>query len=154
MSVINTLSASAFVSAALLAAACAAPGARAPGQAPSIPSTAGPMNLEVRVTEVIERADLDGLAYAKVFVGGEERGQTNIAPRSQLKRWEGRVDPRNLPLRLELWVLPGTGDWQRLADDAQPRERFVRVEAGARSVVELRRHPSGRYDFEVRRVVQ
>lgn len=129
----------------VLLAGCAAPTGVAP---PASPPAA---NLELRIVEVIERADLDGLSYAKVHVGGEPRGQTEIAPRSREKRWSGRVAPGNHPVRVELWVLPGTADWRRLPDDAQPRERFVRVEEGSRSVYSLRRHPSGRYDYEVTR---
>lgn len=108
-------------------------------------------NLEVRVSEVVERADLDALSYAKVYVDGELKGQTNIAPRSQDKSWQGVVPPGNHPVRAEMWDLPGTGDWQKPPDDAQPRERFVRVEAGGRAILAIRRHPGGRYDFDVTR---
>lgn len=100
---------------------------------------------------MIERPELDGLSYAVVFVAGREAGRTAAAPRSRAKSWEGNVEPGNRPLRVEVWVLPGLGEWERLGDDEQPRERFVRVEAGARTLVELRRRPSGRYDIQVNR---
>ncbi|MBI4347887.1 MAG: hypothetical protein HY553_13605 [Elusimicrobia bacterium] len=136
----------------LLLAACA-------GTRPAIPPTPAapppapeaPHNFEVRVTEVVERADLDGLSYADVFIDGAAAGRTNIAPRSQEKRWSGRVEAGNRPVRVEIWVLPGTGEWSRLPDAQQPRERFVRLEGPSRAVLVLRRHPSGSYDFGVTR---
>lgn len=139
--------------AALVAAGCS-PAARPRDEAgpPASAAKAGPpANLELRVREVVERPELDGLSYARVFVAGEEKGRTDTGPRSGTKRWEGRLEPGNHPVRLELWVLPGLGEWERLPDPAQPRERFVRIEAGSKAVVELRRHPGGRYEFVVSR---
>ncbi|MBI4424526.1 MAG: hypothetical protein HY554_12400 [Elusimicrobia bacterium] len=106
----------------------------------------------MRLREVIQRADQDGLSYAKVFVDGVALGQTSTGARSQEKSWAGRVEPGNHPVRLELWVLPGLGAWERLADAEQPRERFVRVEAASRTRVQvLRRAGEGGYDFSVAR---
>ncbi|MCX5789302.1 MAG: hypothetical protein NTX64_12465 [Elusimicrobia bacterium] len=127
----------------LCLAACAGP---RPAHGPAPPS-GPPPNLEVSLSEVIERADQDGLSYAKVFVDGQPAGQTDTGPRSHEKRWEGRVEPGNHPVRLELWVLRDLGDWTRLSDEDQPRERFVRVEGEGKARLELRRTASGRYDF-------
>ncbi|MBI5202969.1 MAG: hypothetical protein HY925_15365 [Elusimicrobia bacterium] len=134
----------------LLLSACAAPKPASQPAPPAPPSPpAAPPNLEVRVSEVIQRADLDGLSYAEVFLDGAPAGRTDVAPRSKEKRWSAALPPKNYAVRLELWLLPGTGEWTRLPDDRQPRERFVRAEAATRAVLLLRRHPSGRYDFDV-----
>lgn len=131
---------------------CATPRPASPPPAPPAPPpVASPPNLEIRVSEVIERADLDGLSYAAVFIDGVAAGQTNIAARSQEKAWSAAVEPMNHAVRVELWILPGTGEWSRLEDEQQPRERFVRAEGGTRAILVLRRHPSGRYDFDVTR---
>ena len=133
---------------------CASPRpAPAPPPLPAPPAAApaAPPNLEVLLSEVIERADEDGLSYAKVFIDGAPAGRTDTAPRSREKRWEGRVEPGNHPVRLELWVLPDLGEWRLLPDGAQPRERFVRIAEGETARLGVRRDAGGRYDFTVGR---
>ena len=128
--------------AALLAGCAGAP--PAPIVLPPPPPPPLAANLEVTVEEAVGSSEADGYAYARVFVGGRELGQTEAGPRSAPKRWSGRLEPGNHPLRLEYWTLPGVGEWERLPADWQPRERFVRVEAGKRTRMRLRFTDGGR----------
>ena len=80
----------------------------------------------------------DGVSYTKVFVDGHEAGRTAIGRKSEERRLKLKLPPGNQPIRLEQWVLPAVGDWTRLDDAQQPRERFVRVEDGTIARLELR----------------
>jgi hypothetical protein len=90
------------------------------------------------VEEAVGTPETDAMAYARVFLDGQEAGQTPVARRSDPKTWSARVAPGNHPLRVEYWTLPGAGDWEKLPDYRQPRERFVRVEPGTITRVKLR----------------
>ena len=46
-------------------------------------------------------------------------------------------------MRLEHWFLPPIGEWTRLPDALQPRERFVRIEGGTIARLTLRYGPDG-----------
>jgi hypothetical protein len=95
-------------------------------------------DLQVVVFEVVENAEQEGSAYAKVFVDGQPAGETPQGPRSQQKAWSGPANPGNHLIKVEYWTLQGPENWVRLDDDRQPRERFVRVEPGARSRVTVK----------------
>lgn len=107
-------------------------------EAPAPPPLTPEANLEVVIHEAVERPDEEGTAYAQVFIDGTLLGQTPAGPKSTEKIWRGHVAPGNRLLRLEYWVLPGLGSWERLPDDRQPRERFVRVENGHKTAVQVR----------------
>jgi hypothetical protein len=139
------------LAALLLGAACAAPRAGAPA-APAPASAAArpsrplfPETPEVKdpdfilvVSEVVPDPSEDEVSYTKVFVDGREAGRTEVGPKSQEHVLKLKLPIGNQPIRLEQWVLPGVGDWTRLDDDAQPRERFVRIEDGSVVRLELR----------------
>ena len=123
--------------AALLAllTACAAPrpavAPRQPDQPPPVPAVevVNP-NFELVVSEVVPNADDEGVAYTMIFIDGKEAGKTPVGPRSQERRVQLSLPPGNQPVRLEHWILPSVGEWTRLPDAQQPRERFARVENG------------------------
>ncbi len=134
----------------ILAAACAAPHPRAvtsvapvaaspepPAPPPPPPPVENP-NFELTVSEVVQNPGDDGVSYTKVFVDGAEAGETEVGRKSQTRTLSLKLTPGNHPIRLEQWVLPPVGEWTRLPDDEQPRERFVRVEDGQISRLELR----------------
>lgn len=118
----------------ILAAGCHATKPALPTPAPPSPAA----NFEVLVHEAVERPDEEGTSYAKVFIDGAFVGQTTEGPKSVEKFWRGPLAAGNRLLRLEYWVLPGLGEWERLPEDRQPRERFVRVEEGPKTSVRVR----------------
>ncbi len=128
---------------ALWAAGCASrTQVVAPPEAPP-PAVANP-NIEVLVLEVVETREEDTLAYVKVFADGAPAGQTTAGPRSSERRWLGRLPAGNRLLRFEVWEVGPAGDAQALAEPWQPRERFVRVEEGSLTRVQLKFWDKGR----------
>jgi hypothetical protein len=95
-------------------------------------------NFILVVSEAVPNVDKDGVSFTKVFVDGRELGKTAVAPRSEARTLKLKLPPGNQPVRLEQWILPGVGEWERAPDSAQPRERFVRIEEGSVARVELR----------------
>ena len=136
---------------AVLAAACAGPRAGAPGR-PATPAVAArplrPLfveapevkdpNFVLVVTEAVPDPADDGISYTKVFVDGREAGRTEVGRKSEEHVLKLKLPAGNQPIRLEHWILPGVGDWARVDDAFQPRERFVRVEDG--TIVRLELH--------------
>ena len=128
----------------LLAAACAAP--RPVGPAPRLPSRAVPPpppevkdpNFILVVNETVPNPDDDGISFTKVFVDGKEAGKTAVGRKADERTLKLKLPAGNMPVRLEQWNLPGVGEWTRLDDSLQPRERFVRVEDGTIVRLELR----------------
>jgi hypothetical protein len=110
-----------------------------PDQPPPVPAVevVNP-NFELVVSEVVPNADDEGVSYTKIFVDGKEAGQTPVGPRSQERRFQLSLPTGNQPVRLEHWHLPSVGEWTRLPDARQPRERFVRVEDGSIARLTLR----------------
>ncbi|MDP3541173.1 MAG: hypothetical protein Q8T11_01745 [Elusimicrobiota bacterium] len=132
--------------AALLAAACVGPRQAGSPEPPPRPVAAPEVkdpNFEVVVIETVPNADDEGVTFTKVFVDGKEEGKTAVGPRSQEKRVRLKVPAGNQPVRLEHWLLPPIGEWTRLPDAQQPRERFVRIEDGTIAQVTLRYGPNG-----------
>lgn len=133
------------LAAALLFAACAAP-RRADVSAPAAPVRRAPQEpLEVKdpnfilvVSEAVPNPDDDGVSFTKVFVDGKEVGKTGVGRKSEDRTLKLKLPPGNQPIRLEHWFLPGVGEWTRLDDSLQPRERFVRTEDGSVARLELR----------------
>jgi hypothetical protein len=133
----------------LLAAACATPrGGVADSKPVAVPARpARPLfgetaevkdpNFVLVVTEAVPDPTDDGISYTKVFVDGREAGRTEVGRKSDEHVLKLKIPVGNQPIRLEQWILPGTGDWTRVDDAFQPRERFVRVEDGAVVRVEL-----------------
>ena len=110
-------------------------------KAPPAPTPAAPApdaNFSVTTYEVIEKSEDDGTAYLKIFIDGAAAGQTDSGPRSQVKRWEGAVPAGNRPVRFEYWIMKSTSEWSPLGEDHAPRERFMRVEEGVRTKVEVK----------------
>ena len=134
--------------AVLIAAACVGPRqAGFPATQPPPPPLAvvevEDPNLEVVVVEAVPNADEEGVTFTKVFADGKEAGQTAVGPRSQEKHARLRVPAGNQPVRLEHWFLPPVGEWTRLPEEQQPRERFVRIEDGTIARLTLRYGPDG-----------
>jgi hypothetical protein len=133
-----------------LAAACAAPRAGAPTAGPASaparpskplfvePAEVKDPNFVLVVSEAVQDPSDDGVSYTKVFVDGREAGRTEVGKKSEEHALKLKLPPGNQPIRLEHWVLPAAGDWTRLDDAFQPRERFVRVEDG--TIVRLELH--------------
>ncbi len=134
--------------AVLLAAACAGPRrAEFPKPPPPPPPVAvievKDPNFEAVIVEAVPNADDEGVSFTKIFVDGKEAGKTAVGPRSQEKRARLKLTAGNQPVRLEHWFLPPIGEWTRLPDALQPRERFVRIEDGTIARLTLRYGPDG-----------
>jgi hypothetical protein len=136
----------------ILLGACAAPPPRksvAPGpppvapvpaavSAPAQPAEVKDPNFILVVSETVPNPDEDGISFTKVFVDGQEVGRTAVGRKSEERTLKLKLPVGNQPLHLEQWVLPGVGEWTRVDDALQPRERFVRIEDGSIARLELR----------------
>lgn len=134
--------------AAVLAAACGGPRQAGSPERPAPPPPGAVMevkdpNFEAVVIETVPNADDEGVTFTKIFIDGKEEGQTTVGSRSQEKRVRLKLPEGNRPVRLEHWLLPPIGEWTRLPDSQQPRERFVRIEDGTIAQVTLRYGPGG-----------
>lgn len=132
----------------LIAAACSGPRrAEFPDPLPPPPAAtvievADP-NFEAVIIEAVPNANDEGVSFTRVFVDGAEAGKTAVGPRSQEKRVRLKLPLGNLLVRLEQWSLPPVGEWTRLPDEQQARERFVRIEEGSLARLTLRYGPEG-----------
>lgn len=133
----------------LLLGACAGPKqAKFPEPPPPPPPVAivaevKDPNFELVVSESVPNADDEGVSFTKVIVDGKEAGKTAVGPRSQEKHVRLKLETGNQPVKLEHWFLPPVGEWTRLPDALQPRERFVRVDASTIAKLTLRFGPDG-----------
>ena len=137
-----------FLAVLILLGACAAPrrnaGPPAPlpvpsaRRAPQEPAEVKNPNFVLVVSESVPNPDDDGISFTKIFVDGKEAGKTAVGRKSEDRTLKLKLPPGNQPIRLEQWILPGVGEWTRLDDALQPRERFVRVEDGAIVRLDLR----------------
>ena len=140
-----------FFSALLLLGACAGPRKKAgpagpsaplpvpePLRAPQEPAEVKDPNFILVVSESVPNPDDDGISFTKIFVDGQEAGKTAVGRKSEERELKLKLPDGNRALRLEHWVLPGVGEWTRVDDALQPRERFVRIEDGSIARVELR----------------
>jgi hypothetical protein len=110
------------------------PGLRASAE----PAEVKDPNFLLVVDESVPNPADDGVSYTKIFVDGKEAGKTAVGRKSEERTLKLKLPPGNVLVRLEQWVLPPVGEWIRLADAQQPRERFVRVEPGTIARLELR----------------
>ncbi|OGR94357.1 MAG: hypothetical protein A2V88_17120 [Elusimicrobia bacterium RBG_16_66_12] len=95
-------------------------------------------NFVLVVTESVPDPDDDGVSFTKVFMDGREAGRTGVGRKSEERALKLKLPAGNQPLRLEHWVLPSVGEWTRLDDALQPRERFVRIQDGTIARLQLR----------------
>ena len=95
-------------------------------------------NFILVVSELVPNPEDDGVSFTKVFVDGKEAGQTAVGRKSEERALRLKLPLGNAPVRFEHWVLPEVGEWTRLDDALQPRERFVRVQEGTVARLELR----------------
>jgi hypothetical protein len=140
----------AILAAAALACACASPraGAPVPREAPAAPRPTRPLfppatevkdpNFVLVVSEVVPDQNDESVSFTKAIVDGREVGRTEVGRKSEERTLKLKLPLGNQPIRLEQWVLPDVGDWVRLDDGRQPRERFVRIEDGTIARLELR----------------
>ena len=132
--------------AVLLAPAACVPPRSASVAVPAAPQRPAPPpepevkdpNFILTVSEVVPDPALDGVSFTKVFVDGREAGATPVGPNSTERTLKLKLPAGNEPVRLEHWVLPPVGEWTRLDDSLQPRERFVRIEDGTIVRLDLR----------------
>ena len=110
----------------------------APVRAPQEPPAVKDPNFVLVVVESVPNPEGDGISHTKAFVDGKEAGKTDVGRKSEPRTLKLRLPPGNVPVRLEQWTLPDVGEWARLDDALQPRERFVRVEDGTVVRLELR----------------
>jgi hypothetical protein len=133
----------------VLLAACGAPRKTASGpaavppvpralRAPQEPAEVKDPNFLLVVDESVPNPDDDGVSYTKIFVDGKETGKTSVGRKSEERTLKLKLPPGNVLVKLEQWILPPVGEWARLDDALQPRERFVRVEDGSIVRLELR----------------
>jgi len=131
----------------LLLAACASSAPKAPALLPpprlerhaaQEPPEVKDPNFILVVSESVPNPDDDGACFAKVFIDGREAGKTDVGRKSEEHLLKLRLPAGNQPVRLEYWVLPAVGEWTKLDDSRQPRERFVRVEEGSLVRLSLR----------------
>jgi hypothetical protein len=144
----------------LLLAACAGPKqAKFPEPPPPPPPVAvvaevKDPNFELVVSESVPNADDEGVSFTKVFVDGKEAGKTAVGPRSQEKHVMLKLEAGNQPVKLEHWFLPPVGEWTRLPDALQPRERFVRIDAATIAKLALRFGPDGAPSLQLSRAAK
>ncbi len=132
--------------AVMIALACAGPRRAEFLPPPPLPAAVVEVkdpNFEAVVLEAVPNADDEGVSFTKIYVDGKEAGKTGVGPRSQEKHARLKLTAGNQPVRLEHWFLPPVGEWTRLSDALQPRERFVRVEEGTIARLTLRYGPDG-----------
>lgn len=107
-------------------------------------------NFELIVREVVATPEEDEPVYAEVFVDGLPAGRAGPGPRSKEKIWRSNLEEGNRLLRFELWhssAVPAA--WPA---DYQPRERFIRVEPGFKTKVDLKFYDRSRqYDLDISR---
>ena len=140
-----------FFAILILLVACAAPrkNLRPPGppaplpvpvarRAPREPADVKDPNFILSVSENTPNPADDGISFTKVFVDGKEVGRTAVGRKSEQRALKLKLPGGNQPVRLEQWVLPNVGEWTRVDDPLQPRERFVRVEDGTVVRLDLR----------------
>lgn len=117
---------------------------------PGVPAPAPSANFELVLREVVATAEEDTPVYAEVFVDGRPAGRTQEGPRSREKLWRAELEEGNRLLRFEVW--DSTEPARRWPDEMQPRERFIRVEPGMTTKVDLKFYDRGRqYDLVVGR---
>jgi hypothetical protein len=107
-------------------------------QAPAEPAEVKDPNFILAVDESVPNPDDDGVSYTKIYVDGKEAGKTAVGRKSEERELKLKLPPGNVLIKLEQWVLPGVGEWTKLDDSLQPRERFVRIEPGTIARLELR----------------
>ncbi|MFI5360757.1 MAG: hypothetical protein ACHQ49_02205 [Elusimicrobiota bacterium] len=107
-------------------------------RAPQEPLEVKDPNFVLVVSESVPNPDADGISFTKVFVDNQEVGKTAVGRKSEERTLNLKLPVGNAPVRLEQWVLPDVGEWTRVDDALQPRERFVRVEDG--TIVRLELH--------------
>lgn len=97
---------------------------------PQEPSEARHPNFILLVSEAVPSPDQDGGSFTAAFVDGARVGKTGTGRKSEEHSLKLKLPIGNQPVRLEHWILTSSGEWTRLADELQPRERFVRIEDG------------------------
>ena len=107
-------------------------------RAPQEPTEVKDPNFALVVSESVPNPGDDGISFTKVFADGKEVGRTAVGRKSEERTLKLKLPAGNQAVRLEQWVLPGVGEWARVDDALQPRERFVRVEDGTIARLELR----------------
>ena len=109
---------------------------------------AGPAaNFEFSAYEVVETPAEDAREFVAVLVDGQEKGRTPVAPKSQLKSWRAELPAGNYPMRFEVWDSTDGISGARRPDELQPRERFIRIEPGQKTVVVLKFYDKGRQNY-------
>ena len=106
-----------------------------------------PANFEFGAYEVVETASEDIREFVVVFIGGQEKGRTEMAPKSKLKSWQAELSAGNYPMRFEVWDSTDGVSGARRPDDLQPRERFIRIEPGKKTSVVLKFYDKSRQNF-------
>jgi len=135
--------------AAALFFACAAP--RPEPAAPPAPVAdeqpqPSPANFALEAYEVVESPEDDTPGFFAVYLGTETepQGRTEIAPKSRRKRWLGALPEGNHLMRFEVYDSTDGVSGLRRPGEAQPRERFIRVEPGKNTSVVLKLYDRGR----------
>ncbi len=130
----------ALIAAALLSAGCLQ--SRVVG--PSGPKVKPESNFVLTVYEVVETPEEDVLSYTRVYIDGQFAGETTAGPKSSEKTWETRLDAGNHLVSFERWAVGAGGALEKLPEEMQARERFVRVETGKRTKVLIKFFDRGR----------
>ncbi len=101
-------------------------------------------NFILTVYEVVETPEEDVLSYTRVYIDGHLAGQTTAGPKSSHKNWETKLEIGNHLVHLERWAAVGSIEPVKLSEEFQPRERFIRVETGKRTMVWIKFFDRGR----------
>ena len=134
-------------------------------------------NLAIVTYEIVAKAEDDTPTRTAIYANGQSIGQTEPAPKSKKKIWDGRLPLGNHLIRCERWILvpsipasalsyvllssgtvapspaiasSSTLQWAKDVR-SQPWERFVRIEDGQRSKLEIKYFDDGRefsYDIQ------
>lgn len=112
----------------------------------------GPPSIIVEVYEVVTSREKEAITCTWIYAGGRLAGKTTAALKSVKKRWEGRLEAGNHPLRFQRWRLVDDHTWMPDRGERQPRERFVRVQEGLQTLVRIKYYDGGRkHDIQIER---
>ena len=112
----------------------------------------GTPSIIVEVYEVMTSREEEAITSTWIYAGGRLAGKTSAGLTSVKKRWEGRLEVGNHPLRFQRWRIIDDNTWIPDRKERQPKERFVRVLEGMQTRVRIKYYDGGRkHEIQIER---